>query len=117
MKRIQTLSVDLINYDTFEAQAFEATFKAFQGSSRSHFEFLETNELEKAIKELVASKLDYKLYHKIALESEEELKNYPAVYISFNSPKYPVIDCKNSLWSVNLTTERCSFFIPTLTNL
>lgn len=113
MKTIQIISVDLINYDTFEpldgAVSFEANFKDFQGESRSHFEFRDQGELDNAINELTASKLEYNLYYRVELESDEELKSYPAVHIAFNFPKHPVIQRRNDLLIVNSKISKKNF--------
>lgn len=113
MKIIRSISVDLINYDTFEpltgAVEFEEIFKPFQGQTRSQFDFFKEEDLAQAIKQLTTYNLDYKSYYRIELDSNDELKNYPAVYIAFNAPKNPVLDVSENSISVNSKISKKNF--------
>lgn len=113
MRIIKSLSVDLIDYDTFEplpgAEKFEENFKSFKGKLRSGFEFVNYKEFNTAINELQSSKLNFDLYYRIELENDEELKNYPAVYIVFNSPKNPILDISGDSILVNSKISKKNF--------
>ena len=101
MKIISSLSVESIDYDSFETLAgfdeFEEKYKSHQRQYRTYFYFdtSEKGKIEEAKLFLDDFKLVYKQYFSIELETDEELKNYPIVGIAFNTTKFPVLDVEH----------------------
>ena len=97
MKIISSLSVESIDYDSFETLAgfdeFEEKYKSNQRQYRTYFYFdsTETERIEEVKLFLDDFKLVYKQYFSVELETDEELKNYPIVGIAFNTTKFPVL--------------------------
>lgn len=104
MKIYWILDVELVDFKTFQtyegAEAFEAEFKPF-AKSRLVYRFDDVKALETAEKRLVESQLAFSKFVRQETESDDEMKNHPAFYVSFSSD-YDTVIIKDGKFSANL---------------
>jgi len=88
MKKYRELNVDLVDLERFElypgAQQFSDEYADF-AIMRLRFRFEDFNILKEAKDKLLESNLTFDEYYGVRLETEEELLNYPILFVTFGS--------------------------------
>lgn len=103
MKKHQLFDVQLVNFTNFQpyegAKQFEDEFKSF-ANTRLTYKFYDEKNWFRAEKRLNELNLKYTKTYGIELESEKEIQNHPAFFISFSSV-YNTIEKKEGKVFVN----------------
>lgn len=88
MKIQRKIKVRLTNYETFEpypgSEDFQAEFKGY-AINKLTYSFENESDFNRAVSRLTALNLEHQFFYAIALESDLEIENYPAIFLIFNS--------------------------------
>jgi len=88
MRKFKILDIKLVDFDTFEsydgAEEFEKEFQQY-AKDKFTYKFYSDAEVDKAEKLLGQLNLHYNKFYGSEVESDEEIKEHPAFFISFRS--------------------------------